>query len=214
MQIMILCLPILFFCIIIHECAHGYVALHFGDTTAQDMGRLTLNPLPHIDLFGTIILPLMLLMMKSGFLFGWAKPVPVNPYNFDDPKRDMMWVALAGPVSNLLLAVVFSILYHLLMRFTGLYHLMRFTGVFGIVSLVFGYGVVINLVLAVFNLIPVPPLDGSRVLSGLLPEDLAYKYERITPFGFIIIFVLLMGGLFSILWPIVAGLAHLLGVRI
>jgi len=204
MSVMILCLPILFFCIIVHECAHGYVALHFGDTTAQDMGRLTLNPLPHIDLFGTIILPLMLLVTRSGFLFGWAKPVPVNPYNFDDPKRDMMWVALAGPVSNLLLAVGFALLYHLA----------RFFGIHGMGLLVPAYGVVINLVLAVFNLIPVPPLDGSRIVSGLLPEDLAYRSERITPFGFIIIFVLLMGGLFSFLWPIVSGLAHLLGVRI
>lgn len=204
MSVMIICLPILFFCIIIHECAHGYVALHFGDTTAQDMGRLTLNPLPHIDLFGTIILPLMLLIMRSGFLFGWAKPVPVNPYNLDDPKRDMMWVALAGPVSNLLLAVIFAVLYHLV----------RISGLPFMFQLVLGYAVIINLVLAVFNLIPIPPLDGSRIVSGLLPEDLAYKYERIAPFGFIIIVVLLMSGLFSILWPIISGLAHLLGVRI
>lgn len=191
-------LIIFFFSVIIHEVAHGYVAFIRGDPTAKEVGRLTLNPLPHIDLFGTIILPLILAISRSGIIIGWAKPVPINPYFFENPKKDIMWVGAAGPLSNIGIAFILSILYRI-----GLYKI-------GSISQFIEYGVAINLLLAIFNLVPVPPLDGSRILQAFLPYELREKYLMIERFGFLIIFFLLWIGLFQfILIPIMKILFYL-----
>jgi Zn-dependent protease len=193
---------ILIFSIIIHEIAHGRVALWRGDTTARDAGRLTLNPLPHIDIFGTILFPIFLILMRSPYLLGWAKPVPVNPLRFREMKKDMALVGLSGPVSNFLLAIGFTIFFRIARGTLGLEHTM---------TQALFYGVSINLVLGFFNLIPIPPLDGSRVVMGILPDDLALKYSRIERFGFLIIFGLLyLGILRMVLFPIVGFFLFLL----
>ena len=188
MQILLM-IPMLLFAVIAHEVAHGYVAFRCGDPTAKLAGRLTLNPLPHIDLFGTIVFPLVLLLTNAPFLIGWAKPVPVNPYNFRNPSRDHLYVSLAGVCTNLLLAVACTILLGVIARIIGS------TG--GALGLMLQYGIVINVILAVFNILPIPPLDGSWVLYHLLPRELAENYRRLFPYGFIILIVLLMTGVLS-----------------
>lgn len=186
-QISIWALPVLA-AIIFHEVAHGWVAYRLGDPTAARMGRLTLNPLSHIDPFGTILLPLLLIVVGAPFLFGYAKPVPVNFYNLRHPKRDMVWVALAGPVTNILLAAASAYA----LRFVS------FAGgslpLFVVAPLMFmaQSSVNINVMLAAFNLFPIPPLDGGRVLVGLLPEPHSSTVARIEPYGFLILIVLLM----------------------
>jgi Zn-dependent protease len=185
MQILLM-IPMLLFAVIAHEVAHGYVACRCGDPTAKLAGRLTLNPLPHIDLFGTIVFPLVLLLTNAPFLIGWAKPVPVNPYNFRNPSRDHLWVSLAGVSTNLMLAVACTILLGVIARISGTTN--------GALGLMLQYGIVINVILAVFNILPIPPLDGSWVLYHLLPRELAENYRRLFPYGFIILIVLLMTG--------------------
>jgi Zn-dependent protease len=188
-------LVILLFSIVFHEVAHGRVALWKGDTTARDAGRLTLNPLPHIDIFGTILFPLFLMITRSPVLFGWAKPVPVNPFRLKEIKKDMALVGASGPASNFLLALIAGLIFRIAAPALG------GSGIF--VRTLF-FAVYINLVLAVFNLIPIPPLDGSRIIMGFLPDDLAIKYSSLERFGFVIIFGLLFLGLFQrILFPIV-----------
>jgi len=185
---------VLVFSVVFHEVAHGKVALWKGDTTARDAGRLTLNPLSHIDIFGTILFPLFLIITGQRFLFGWAKPVPVNPMRFKDPKKDMAMVGLAGPVSNFLLALLAGFLLRLFIKY-GANHVLIQTLYFA---------VMINLVLTFFNLIPIPPLDGSRIVMALLPDELAEQYNSIGRYGFIIIFALFFLGAFRyILFPIV-----------
>ncbi|PIP68491.1 MAG: site-2 protease family protein [Candidatus Omnitrophica bacterium CG22_combo_CG10-13_8_21_14_all_43_16] len=199
----LLSLCIFFFAVIIHEYSHGWVAWKLGDSTARFMGRLTLNPLAHIDPIGTIFLPLILIMTHSPVLFGWAKPVPVDFFNLNNPKRDMVWVGLAGPAANL----IFAILLSLLLKIPFL------TASYFAVSVI-TTAIMANLVLAVFNLLPIPPLDGSRVAMGLLPYHLSAEYAKIEPYGFIIIFALLwIGAINTIIWPIVISLARLLGVN-
>ncbi len=186
-------LPVLF-AITVHETAHGWMALQLGDKTAMMLGRLTLNPIRHIDPLGTILIPGLMYMM-AGFMFGWAKPVPVTWQNLKQPKRDMVLVAAAGPAANLLMAVLWALIIRsgLALGDTGL--ALVFMGVAGIF---------INTILMVLNLLPLPPLDGGRVMTGLLPGPLAYKFSRIEPYGFFILIGLLVTGLLGvILWPVI-----------
>ena len=180
-------LPILLFSVILHECAHGWMAEKRGDNTARIMGRLTLNPLPHIDLVGTIILPLLGLI-SGGIIFGWAKPVPVDPYRLNNPERDLVYVSLAGPGSNILLAITASLL---LMVF----RVLGFTsGIMGFsLEYFLNYVMFINILLSVFNMFPIPPLDGSKVLMNFLPPKLAYEYRKIERHGFLILMILMIG---------------------
>lgn len=188
-QLSLWAMPILT-AVILHEVAHGYVAYRLGDPTAARLGRLTLNPVPHVDPVGTVILPLMLVAVGSPFVFGWARPVPVNYANLRNPKRDMVKVALAGPMTNIVLAVLSAGLLHALMSAGGA------SGTFGAtflrpLGLMAGYSVVINVVLAVFNMLPILPLDGGRVLAGLLPRAQAVAFARLEPYGLLIVIALL-----------------------
>lgn len=200
--ILICVVGVLFFSIILHEIAHGLMAERHGDPTARMMGRITLNPIPHIDPVGTILLPGIMIIMNlfGGALpvFGWAKPVPINPRNLNNPKRDMMWVGMSGPATN------FSIAFFLTLIFRALGAQGSLGGV------ILFYGVTINLLLAFFNLIPIPPLDGSRILSGVLPERYSYRLAQIEPFGFIILIILLVGGLFNYLFMALIRVSALL----
>ena len=184
-RIVVWILPVIF-AITVHEVAHGWVAKKYGDNTAFNLGRLTLNPLKHVDLFGTIILPGLLLVTGTGFIFGWAKPVPVDPRNFKRPLQDMAFVALAGPVSNLLMAVFWVLIARLgssiVVGTEAVSMFLIYSGVAGIS---------INLVLALINLLPIPPLDGSRILTGILPNYWAWQYNRLERYGFIILLLLL-----------------------
>jgi Zn-dependent protease len=209
--------PPLLFSITCHEVSHGYVAYRLGDPTAKEAGRLTLNPLKHLD-------PLGLLVFVVTRFIGWAKPVPVNPWNLKDPRRGMMWVALAGPTTNFLLAIALAIPFQLLYRMDPILsrYLMAFflTGrippLEGIhyllvpLFLMMSMGIIINVALGFFNLLPIPPLDGGRIVTGLLPSSVAREYARIEPYGLIILVVFLVFGGFKFITPLIWKVAILL----
>ena len=186
---------ILLFSVILHEVMHGFVARMFGDLTAERAGRLTLNPIPHIDPMGTILLPGLLLLTGAPILFGWAKPVPVNPLNFSNLRKGELLVSAAGILANFGLAILAALIYHLLNALPQSFppllgSLLRFT-------------VMINLVLGIFNLFPIPPLDGSKVLLSQLPYNLARAYEKLEPYGFIILLILLVSGILQTLMGLI-----------
>ena len=188
-------LPVIF-AITVHEAAHGYVARYFGDMTAHYLNRITLNPIKHIDLMGTVILPALLFFMSSPFLFGWAKPVPVNLSNLRNPKKNMLWVALAGPASNFAMAILWTILLVRINLFPEQAEL--FLRVMALA------GIQINIVLMVLNLLPLPPLDGGRVAISLLPQPLSNQLAGLERYGFFILIFLLVSGLLSgILTPLI-----------
>lgn len=182
--------------ITVHEVAHGWIARKLGDNTAFMLGRLTLNPFKHVDPMGTILIPGMLLLLQAGFIFGYAKPVPINWKNLRHPKRDMALVAAAGPGANLLMAIVWALFIRL-----G-----QSLGEPGIALVYMGVaGITINIILMVLNLLPLPPLDGGRVMTGLLPGPWAYKFSLIEPYGFFILIGLLVTGILGmVLWPVIS----------
>lgn len=209
-KIAIYSLPVIF-AITLHEAAHGYVAKHFGDLTAYSQGRVSLNPLRHIDPLGTIILPLVTLWL-GGILFGWAKPVPVNFSALRRPKQDMLWVALAGPGANLFMALLWGFVIKLGLAFpeSSLARPMTLMG---------EAGIMINVILMVLNLLPLPPLDGGRVAVSLLPPRYAYGFSKIEPYGFmILLFLLITGVLWAVIGPFIVLtiqlIAWLLGLQI
>ena len=195
-------IPILF-AITLHEAAHGYVARHFGDMTAYQQGRISLNPMRHIDPVGTVLLPLLTLVL-GGVLFGWAKPVPVNFSALRNPKKDMFWVAIAGPASNLVMALGWALLFKISSSFPENYFAEPLMGMAVI-------GIKINVVLQVLNLLPLPPLDGGRVAVSLLPHRQAYQLSRIEPYGmFILIFMAITPVLGWVLFPLVKAVENFL----
>jgi Zn-dependent protease len=204
-KIAIWALPVLF-AITVHEVAHGYVARRLGDRTAQMFGRLTLNPLKHIDPVGTILVPLIMLLLPGGFLFGWAKPVPVDYRNLGNPKRDMAIVAAAGPLSNLVMAIGWVLVLRLSVALLN-----SLPWAAQPLFFMAQAGVAINLVLLVLNLVPVPPLDGGRVLTGILPIRQAARFAALEPYGLMIVLALLMTGVLGrLLQPAIGMLNEIL----
>jgi Zn-dependent protease len=210
-------IPGLYLGVILHEYAHGYIAYRNGDPTARNFGRLTLNPIPHIDLFGSILLPLLLILVQSGIIFGYAKPVPINPRYFRNYRKGIRYSSLAGPVMNLIVALVVGGLYGLFIYILKVanYSLTEISGgTFGyqvvlIINDMFQWAIYINIFLAIFNFLPIPPLDGSNILASFLPGDAMYKFLSIGRFGFIFIFIILfLGG--RIFWGAISPVVNFL----
>jgi len=201
--------------ITLHEAAHGFVARHFGDDTAHAQGRISLNPLRHVDPFGTVLVPLVFLVLSklaggSGMLFGWAKPVPVNFNALRHPKRDMLWVAAAGPAANLFMACAWTAVIRLTPADTSSFFALPLV-------LMAAAGVLVNAIFLVLNLLPLPPLDGGRIAVSLLPRGLAYRFARLEPYGFIVLIALLVtGALGQLIGPVIAaavtGIADVFGL--
>jgi len=199
----VLLIPVLF-AIIVHEVAHGWVAKYLGDPTAERLGRLTLNPIKHVDPIGTILVPALLVLLRTGFVFGWAKPVPVTWENLRHPKRDMAIVAAAGPASNLIMAIGWGLVVKLSLLLPAgadaISEPLKYMGLGGILA---------NVLLMVFNLLPLPPLDGGRVAVGLLPGPWAWRLSRIEPYGFFILIGLMITGILSlVVWPVAEGVVR------
>lgn len=201
-------LPILLFSVVIHEVSHGYMALRLGDPTARDMGRLTLNPIPHIDLVGSIMVPLFSLFVAGQVFIAWAKPVPVNPMNFSNYRRDDILVSVVGPASNIFLALVCTICFIIVSAIGLLIHDPSpiIIQAFDFLLRMFGGGITLNIILAVFNMIPIPPLDGSHVVASLLPDEVAARYQSIGFFGVFLILILMRWPPFSSLFGSIVGL--------
>jgi Zn-dependent protease len=213
-RLLISALPILI-AITFHEVAHGYVAFRLGDPTAKLLGRLTLNPLAHIDIFGTIIMPIMLFVLTEGrFVFGYAKPVPINPMNFKNPRKGMALSAIAGPLTNIALALASVLLLKLVIApIAGLSPDTVKETFMKPLLMIFSASVIVNVVLATFNMIPIPPLDGGRVLTGLLPSRQAMSFSKIEPFGFIIVLVLIYTGIANLfIMPVITFFLKLFGM--
>ena len=204
--IAIAAIPVIF-AITLHEAAHGYVARHFGDPTAWQEGRITANPLKHIDPVGTVLLPILLFVFSSPFIFGWAKPVPVNFSRLRQPKRDMLWVAAAGPAANLAMLLFWAAVMKLAL-------LLPFNSFSLPMARMAEIGMIVNIVLMVLNLFPMPPLDGGRIAVSLLPQHLAWRYAQLERFGFPILLVLLftgvLGAVISPVMQVVIGLINFL----
>jgi len=197
--------PPILFAITLHEAAHGWVANKLGDPTAKNLGRITINPIKHIDPVGTVVVPLFLAMV-SPFVLGWAKPVPIEPRYFKSPLLDMGLVAVAGPVSNFFMACFWAMFIQLVTMFMERSDLLVFLAEMG------KNGIIINIVLMVLNLLPIPPLDGGRVVAGILPPNLAIPYMQLERFGMVIILLLLVSGILGkIMWPIVLYFVNIVG---
>ncbi|MFV2082158.1 MAG: site-2 protease family protein [bacterium] len=204
LQALVIGLPPFLLAVTVHEVAHGYIAKTKGDYTAQMLGRITLNPLRHIDPVGTVLFPLLLALSGIGIIFGWAKPVPVNSRNFRNPRKDMVYVSLAGPASNLFLALAFAFIFKIMLWFPGAAVIWGSPILKPLASMIV-IGIKISIYLGVFNLLPIHPLDGSHILEGLLPPDMALSYSRLAPYGWIILVGLLMTGLLGrIIGPLYA----------
>ena len=204
-HLLIYALPILI-AITFHEVSHGFVAYKLGDPTAKMLGRLTLNPIVHIDIFGTILLPLLLVVMHSPLVFGYAKPVPINPMNFKNPRKGMAISAAAGPATNIILALISGILVKfIILPLTAVTSINVQETIFKPLLMILSYSVLINIILASFNMIPIPPLDGGRVLVGMLPSSQAHSFSKIEPFGFIVVLALLYTGVANyIIMPLIS----------
>jgi Zn-dependent protease len=212
-QKIVIMAPPLIFAIVLHEVAHGWIANKLGDHTARDMGRLTLNPIPHIDLFGTIIMPLLLFFLTNGrMVFGYAKPVPINPYNFKDPKKGMAISSIAGPSINIIMAISFSFLLRVVMpALAGSLPKQTWEWIATPLVAMFIVGVEINVVLGILNLVPIPPLDGSRIVYWLLPDTYAKAYYRLERYGLIILLLLMTTNILSrVIMPIIQPILMLL----
>ena len=205
LQKLVIAAPAMIIAIALHEVSHGYVAYRLGDPTAKLLGRLTLNPIAHIDLFGTIIMPILLYTLTDGrFMFGYAKPVPINPMNFQKPRQGMAISAAAGPVTNILLAFASFLIMNILIPLASVLPEAAAETVLKPVILILTASIYWNVVLAVLNMIPIPPLDGGRVLAGLLPSKHAMSFSKIEPFGFIIVLILFYTGIAGIfIMPVV-----------
>ncbi|MFC1751874.1 site-2 protease family protein [Thermoproteota archaeon] len=189
---------VLIYSVVLHEVAHAKTALIFGDDTAQKLGRITFNPIPHLDIVGSILIPGFLIMIGSPFLMGWAKPVLIRPENFKNPTKDMMWVSISGPLTNISIAIIASIVLKIVFLFNPTATIFWRYAVFALVSFV-----QINIVLAVFNLIPIPPLDGSGLLEYFLPPRYKLIYSRIEPYGMLILLGLIYFGIIGMLLELV-----------
>ncbi len=201
-------LIVILFAITIHEAAHGWAANKLGDPTAMIMGRVTLNPIAHIDPIGTVLLPLLLVIMRAP-PFGWAKPVPVNPMNLKNPKKDHLLISAAGPVSNFCVAIVAGIILKILLTITGNTAPPGFNITQVLVTILY-YSVLLNVFLAVFNLIPIPPLDGSGILLGLVSEEAAQKIEQLRPYGFIIVIGMMWLGVLTFIFSPIQKIINIL----
>jgi Zn-dependent protease len=199
-------IAVLIFAVVVHEVSHGYVSYMLGDPTAKEQGRLTLNPISHLDPFMSVILPAFLIFSGSPFVIGGAKPVPVNPMFYKNHKRDLMLVSIAGPGSNFLLALITIGLLAIAVRIPFINNM---PGLFLFIK----YMIIINVILCIFNLIPVPPLDGSKIVMAFLPDDIAMKYESIAPFGIFIIIILLMLNIIDMIFrPILSFLQFIINI--